>query len=155
MSSVSAMSTIGSISTSSRFITSKTKAIGTWRSVSNHFRRQLGRPGRISNHWRLLSTNSLAIPSYRNCIATFRASVSAAERLGIRSACNGAKESIESIEGSFGIGKILSHLKAMIGSQGPDNYRSGAGAPPPAVCDYLRSQVRPAKGAWQRLCSGD
>ena len=39
-----------------------------------------------------------------------------------------------SIEDPCIIGKILSHLEAMFGSQGPENRRPRARAPPAAVC---------------------
>jgi hypothetical protein len=54
--------------------------------------------------------------------------------VSICSACGGPMKIIASIEDPFVIGKILSHLEAMFGSQGPENRRPGARAPPPAFC---------------------
>ena len=46
---------------------------------------------------------------------------------------DGASRIIASIEDPFVIGKILCHLEARRGSQGPENRRPGARAPPPGV----------------------
>lgn len=54
--------------------------------------------------------------------------------LSICSACGGPMKIIASIEDSFVIGKILSHLEARYCLQGPENRRPGARGPPPAVC---------------------
>jgi len=54
--------------------------------------------------------------------------------VSICSACGGPMKIIASIEDPFVIGKILSHLEAMFGSQGPENRRPGARAPPSAFC---------------------
>ncbi len=53
--------------------------------------------------------------------------------VSICSNCGGSMRIIASIEDPFVISKILCHLEARRGSQGPENRRPGVHAPPPGV----------------------